>query len=195
MHVSTFAVPEPERVAMIVTGAVFFATELRQGRNRRADAVQADRGSRTVLRLAYLVGFAVAVGIIRSTDSGRIDPAGVAGAVGLVLFWCGIGLRQWSFRTLGRYFTFSVQTSADQPVISTGPYRVLRHPSYAAIVLAVAGIGLFLDDWWALVTVVVATVGGLSYRIRVEEHALVGQLGEAYRSYASTRKRLVPFVW
>src|SRR5579885_616721 len=88
MHVPAFAVPEPERVAMIVSGAVFFAIELRQGRNRRVDAEHADRGSRTVLRFAYLAGFAVAVAIIRSTGSGRIDPAGVAGAVGLVLFWC-----------------------------------------------------------------------------------------------------------
>jgi protein-S-isoprenylcysteine O-methyltransferase Ste14 len=195
VHVPAFAVPEPERVAMILSGAVFFAVELNQGRNRRADALSADRGSRMVLRLAYLAGFAVAVAIIRSTGSGRIDPAGAAGAVGLVLFWCGIGLRLWSFRTLGRYFTFTVQTSADQPVISTGPYRVLRHPSYAAIVLAVVGIGLFLDNWWALVTVVAATVAGLSYRIHVEEQALVRQLGETYRAYASTRKRLVPFVW
>jgi protein-S-isoprenylcysteine O-methyltransferase Ste14 len=48
---------------------------------------------------------------------------------------------------LGHYFTFTVMTSANQPVITTGPYRVLRHPSYAGILLVLAGIGLSYGNW------------------------------------------------
>ena len=46
---------------------------------------------------------------------------------------------------------------------------------------------------WLLLTVAVA--GGLVFRIRVEERALMQNLGADYRSYAATHKRLVPFVW
>ncbi len=47
---------------------------------------------------------------------------------------------------IGRYFTLTVRTSSDQPVIADGPYRV-RHPNYTAILLAVIGLGLFIGNW------------------------------------------------
>jgi protein-S-isoprenylcysteine O-methyltransferase Ste14 len=98
-------------------------------------------------------------------------------------------------RTPGRYLTFTVQTSGDQSVITTGPYRVLRHPAYAAILLAVIGLGMFITNWLSLLILAGPVVLVLVYRINVEEHALLHDLGEDYRSYATTDKRLVPFVW
>ena len=121
-------------------------------------------------------------------------PSGVAW-VALVLLWCGVALRLWSFRTLGRYFTFTVQTSADQPVITDGPYRVVRHPSYAGILLAVMGIGLFIGNWLSFAILTAFVTCGVVFRIRVEERALLQELGEPYRAYAAAHKRLVPFVW
>ncbi len=115
--------------------------------------------------------------------------------IGLVVLWCGFGLRLWSFQTLGRYFTFTVQTSAEQPVISAGPYRLLRHPGYAGILLAVIGVGCTIDNWVSLVVLVVAIASGLIYRITVEERALSRDLDGRYQSYAEHRKRLVPFLW
>ena len=47
----------------------------------------------------------------------------------------GLVLRGWSFKTLGDYFTFTVIVSTDQPVVTAGPYRLLRHPSYSGILL------------------------------------------------------------
>jgi protein-S-isoprenylcysteine O-methyltransferase Ste14 len=76
-----------------------------------------------------------------------------------------------------------------------GPYRVIRHPSYAGMLLAVIGLGLFLENWLSVITLTVATVCGLVFRIRVEERALERDVGDGYRRYAATHKRLVPFVW
>ena len=116
--------------------------------------------------------------------------------IGLGLLWCGIGLRFWSFRTLGRYFTVVVQTSSEQPVISDGPYGVIRHPSYAGLLLAVIGVGLCIGNWWSLICVTVAMTAALVFRIHVEEQALLRDLGEDYRRYAAThKKRLIPFLW
>jgi protein-S-isoprenylcysteine O-methyltransferase Ste14 len=47
----------------------------------------------------------------------------------------------------------------------------------------------------SLVTLAAAVVCGLAYRSRVEERALLQDLGEDYRNYAATHKRLVPFIW
>ena len=56
-------------------------------------------------------------------------------------------LRLWSFHTLGRYFTLTIQTSSDQPVIADGPYRLIRHPSYAGLLLIIMAVGLFIGNW------------------------------------------------
>jgi protein-S-isoprenylcysteine O-methyltransferase Ste14 len=131
----------------------------------------------------------------RAAPSVTIRPAAVAAWAGLVLFWGAIVLRLWSFRTLGRYFTFTVQTSRDQPVITDGPYRLIRHPSYAGVLLVFIAVGLFIGNWLSLVWLTVAATSGLVFRIRVEERALMQSLGDDYRDYAATRKRLVPFIW
>jgi protein-S-isoprenylcysteine O-methyltransferase Ste14 len=88
-----------------------------------------------------------------------------------------------------------VQTSADQPVITDGPYRVIRHPSYGGILLAVPGIGLFIGNWLSLIVLTVPVACGLVLRIRIEERALLRSLGDDYRTYAAAQKRLVPFIW
>ena len=99
----------------------------------------------------------------RATRSATIRPTAIAAWIGLVLFWTGIALRLWSFHTLGRYFTFTVQTSRDQPVIVDGPYRLIRHPSYAGLLLVIMAVGLFIGNWWSLVWL----TGTIASRARV----------------------------
>jgi protein-S-isoprenylcysteine O-methyltransferase Ste14 len=176
----------------VATAALWLVMELRQSANHRPEAVDADGGSRPVIRVFSVVGAVGAITVARRT-SAEIPSAGAW--VGLVLLWCGIGLRLWSFRTLGRYFTFTVQTSADQPVITDGPYRIVRHPGYAGILLAVVGLGLLIGNWWSLLILTIAVTCGLVFRIRVEERALLRDLGDGYRDYAATHKRLVPLIW
>jgi protein-S-isoprenylcysteine O-methyltransferase Ste14 len=60
----------------------------------------------------------------------------------LVIAWCGIGLRLWSIATLGRYFQPIVHIQQGHQVVKAGPYRVLRHPAYTGILLAVLGLSL-----------------------------------------------------
>jgi len=183
-------------VLLVASGAAWFVFEIWHLARDRPEAVKADKGSRIVLGLSAAVGFDSAYFISPLATAAVMRNPGFAAWIGLGLFWCGIGLRVWSFQTLGRYFTFTVQTSADQPVIKTGPYRVVRHPSYAGVLLAAMGLSLLLfANWLALLFVTTALFVGLGYRIKVEERALVLQLGNSYSRYASSRKRLVPFVW
>ena len=114
---------------------------------------------------------------------------------GIVIMVLGLALRGWSVIVLGRNFTVFVQVRDEQPVVDTGPYRLLRHPSYTALLLVCLGIGLAMGNWLALVVVVVLPTIAILWRIRVEERALLAGIGEPYRRFAATRKRLIPWVW
>ena len=179
---------------LFLTLAVWTVIEVRQALNRRTDATNKDRGSLRAVRLFALAGVLLAALALRVTAA-SIQYSAVMFGISLAVVWAGLGLRWWSFRTLGRYFTFTVMTSANQPVITTGPYRVLRHPSYAGIMLILAGIGLTYGNWLSLAALILVPLVGFTYRINVEEAALSSTLGDAYTTFAGGRKRIIPFVW
>jgi protein-S-isoprenylcysteine O-methyltransferase Ste14 len=153
-----------------------------------------DRGSFMVVRVSTVTG-AVLAAVALNLGVAAYSVGVLGFAVALLILWSGIALRWWSFRTLGRYFTFRVMTSTDQPVITSGPYRMLRHPSYLGILLALLGIGLMYGNWISVASLVVLPFIGFMNRIRVEEAALRATLGDRYTSYALGRKRLIPLVW
>jgi protein-S-isoprenylcysteine O-methyltransferase Ste14 len=164
-----------------------------QGVRRRPGGVKRDRGSYFLVVLSLAAGRAITAFSV-SIPGAMIGGQPVPFVIGLVLVWCGILLRAWAFRTLGRYFTFRVETSADQPVISTSPYRVLRDPGYSALLLILVGVSLLYGTWIGLAAMLIVPTAGLVVRIRVEA-ALETDLGQAHRSYAASRKRLIPYIW
>ena len=124
-----------------------------------------------------------------------IRPGAVAFSAGLVFFLAGVGLRGWSLAALGRYSTYAIVVSPGQPVVATGPYRLLRHPGYTGGLLICAGAGLMSANWAGLAAMTLLPLAVTVWRIRLEETALLTGLGEPYRAYASERKRLVPLIW
>jgi protein-S-isoprenylcysteine O-methyltransferase Ste14 len=187
--------PDVGRVVLVISGGAFAAGELVQ-------AFRARGGAKLVNVRAELVFRAVFIGAILLWPIGRaaVPAAGIgAGAglftLGIVIGWLGLLLRWWSFASLGKYFTVTVRTSEDQPVVDRGPYRVLRHPSYTGLLLTFAGGGLIVDNWVSAAGAVAVLLVALIHRLRIEEHALGDALGDRYRRFAATRARLVPYVW
>jgi protein-S-isoprenylcysteine O-methyltransferase Ste14 len=176
------------------TVAAWVVLETRQGLKRRPDAQMSDHGSHLIARAGVMGGWLVAVAATH-VPGAAIGTEPLCFLIGLAAAWAGIALRLWSFRTLGRYFTFRVQTRVDQPVISSGPYRFVRHPGYTGLELALLGFALLLGTWIGVVAMAVLPMMGLWNRIRVEERALTAALGEPYRAFAATRKKMIPFVW
>jgi protein-S-isoprenylcysteine O-methyltransferase Ste14 len=87
-----------------------------------------------------------------------------------------------------------IQTDRDHRVVSTGPYRWMRHPGYAGSLLAYLATPLFLDSRWAFLPAVLITVV-LVIRTNLEDQTLQDELG-GYREYAGrVRYRLLPGVW
>jgi protein-S-isoprenylcysteine O-methyltransferase Ste14 len=107
-----------------------------------------------------------------------------------------------SFLMIGRVFlentflTASVQIQADRGhhVISTGPYAVVRHPLYAALLIYLLATPLLLGSWYGLAASVVLC-GGLAFRTAMEDRELHCGL-QGYPEYAGrVRYRLIPPVW
>jgi protein-S-isoprenylcysteine O-methyltransferase Ste14 len=95
-----------------------------------------------------------------------------------------------------RFFSGVVRIQRDrgQCVVSSGPYRWIRHPGYAGAVLAYLAVPFLLDSWWAYVPSLLLVVA-LVVRTRLEDSTLMDEL-PGYRVYAErVRCRLVPRVW
>ena len=116
-------------------------------------------------------------------------------ASGLALLAGGSLLRRHCWRMLGASFTGDVQARADQRIVGEGAYRLLRHPSYTAGILMNAGIAVALGSWASAVLLTVVSFAVYGYRIKVEERALSSIVGEPYREFMRTRKRLIPYVY
>jgi protein-S-isoprenylcysteine O-methyltransferase Ste14 len=113
---------------------------------------------------------------------------------GVLIILLGSLLRRYCFRTLGDYFTGDVKALASQPVISSGPYRLVRHPSYTAGMMMGIGTGLALGSWVSFALLTLGTIATYGYRVGVEERALTDTIGEPYRAFMKTRKRFIPYI-
>jgi protein-S-isoprenylcysteine O-methyltransferase Ste14 len=116
-------------------------------------------------------------------------------AVGEVMMLAGITLRVWAMVVLGRFFTFVVGISADQPVVRDGPYRVVRHPGYAGALLVLLGFGIAQANWLSVLLMLIVPPLAMAVRIRAEEATLIAALGEEYVAYMRTTAGLIPGVW
>ena len=114
---------------------------------------------------------------------------------GLATIVAGSLLRRHCFRMLGASFTGDVRAHADQQVVSRGAYRILRHPSYTAGIMLNAGVGMALGSWASAILMTAASTAVYLYRMSVEERTLSAVIGEPYREFMRTRKRLIPFVY
>jgi protein-S-isoprenylcysteine O-methyltransferase Ste14 len=92
------------------------------------------------------------------------------------------------------YAAATVRVEAGQKLVSTGLYRLVRHPMYTGNVIAMVGIPLALGSYWGLVVVLPGLIV-LASRIRDEEKLLQEEL-DGYREYRQkVRYRLVPCMW
>jgi len=104
---------------------------------------------------------------------------------GVLLFFGGIVLYLWGMRTLGQEFDgasgFGVRLHAGHRMITHGPYAVVRHPMYVAVMCAFFG-ALLLYRTWAMALYGVMMLG-LLVRGRREERVLAEEYGDAWRTY------------
>jgi protein-S-isoprenylcysteine O-methyltransferase Ste14 len=158
-----------------------------KGRTRR------DRGTRVLIAITLGAAIIAALGARSAVPELRMPaPLRVAG---VVVMWLGLVLRVWAIAALGSGFRTTVEVEPGQPVVSSGPYGSIRHPSYAGLLLIVAGFGAALGNWLSLAACIVLPLPAIVWRIHVEEAELDRVLGQAYRAYQSDRARMIPRLW
>ena len=160
-----------------------------------AGSPSADRGSVRMLWIVTALAITAGHEIAFRRIGPFLTPVLFWQCAGVAVFVVGLTLRFWAIHHLGRFFTVDVAIAQDQRVVDDGPYRFVRHPSYSALLLEYAGIGLTLRSVVGLLVMLLPIFVALLYRVRIEEGALAGGLGEPYLDYMRRTKRLLPGVF
>ena len=171
---------------------------MRRGEPARSlQAPPAERGSTRLLGAAFGLGLLAlaAAPALNAYGVATMDLGGAAGWVGVAVMLGGLAVRLWSQAVLGRYYTSTLRHAADQPVLASGPYRLLRHPGYAGMLLAWLGAGLATTNWAVALVLCLLMVVAYSYRIAAEEAMLLGAFGDRYKDHMARTWRLLPYVY
>src|SRR5437016_8940009 len=174
-----------------IVSELFGAVLVPRLRRRGATRVKRDRGS------GALIIFTVFVSIILALSLGYAGVGPLPDWVfypGIFLMLLGVFLRQWAIAVLGRFFSLTVRVAEDHRVIDKGPYRLVRHPSYSGVLITFIGLSLAVQSLGALLVLLSVFVVSYGYRMRVEEKALLAELGEDYSNYMKRTKRLIPYI-
>ena len=113
--------------------------------------------------------------------------------VGLVLFADGLAFAIWARVHIGRNWGSPMSQKSDPELVTSGPYRLVRHPIYSGILVATIGTAVALNWAW-LVAVALAGIYFV-YSATVEEGHLTEHFPDTYPAYKRSTKMLVPFIF
>jgi protein-S-isoprenylcysteine O-methyltransferase Ste14 len=116
----------------------------------------------------------------------------ILAAIGAVLFVGGIALAVWARLHLGRNWGMPMTQRAEPELVTSGPYRFVRHPIYSGLLIAMLGTTL-VNNLLGLIIVAVL-VAYFYYCGTVEERNLVSTFPAAYPGYRGRTKMLIPFL-
>ena len=179
------------------TAIVFWLiTEAWVGLRERGKVLKGkDMNSRNMVVIASVIATYIGVTLSHKTFFPILGNSTENFILGAIIIVVGISLRIWSVRTLGQFFRSTVMVQEKHLVISHGPYKYVRHPSYSGVLIAILGVGIGTGNWLSLLVMFLLIFIGLLYRIKIEEKVLSTELGETYRNYMRHTKKLIPFVY
>ncbi len=114
--------------------------------------------------------------------------------MGAAILAVGVAGLTWVHWVLGKNFSSELRIRSDQTLVTSSPYRYVRHPMYSASFLLFLGMGLLAANWF------IGAAGLLAYflivlsRVSQEEKMMANIFGDQYRRYASTTGRFLPRV-
>jgi len=111
--------------------------------------------------------------------------------LGVVLMVVSIPLMGWVHRTLGKHYSYALETKEEQMLVTTGPYGRVRHPLYSAHNLFNLGMVL-LTAYIPLVVFAVIGVPITYLRMKDEERMMMEQFGSKYEEYMKKTGRIFP---
>ncbi len=183
----------PAVLALALTGGLAFFDLGRRRRVEHAATITRDPYG-AAMQLAFLALLCAGAWENRSPEATWRSP-GLLGVAGSGLLLAGVGLRHSAARALGRHFTVALALLDDHELVASGPYRWIRHPNYAALLLIALGTAMMVGSTLALGVAIALWLPLALLRIRAEERVLEARLGPRWTEYASTRWSLLPGVY
>lgn len=185
----------PARTGVIVVSLILAVVALFANSGGMNPGKREDRGNRWVFApiLVLSVGLALLPPYLDGRNLWTTDEV-VTPYVGLALLAVGGALRLAPVFVLGRRFTGLVAIQEGHRLETGGLYGLIRHPSYAGLLLFMAGYVLVFRCWLGLL-LVAAMLGVLIGRMNAEERLLESEFGQEYTAYRRHTWRLVPWVY
>ena len=163
----------------------------RAARARLGPVVGGGSGPGLAVRLAVLAVLLGCGALLEARTGGRLAFHPVAAIAGLALAATGVALHLRARRALGPFWSGPITVRAGHAVVTGGPYALVRHPLYLAILLLAAGSALAHPSL-AVACGAAGLAAGIAYKIPVEERALRATCGDAYARYAAEVPALFP---
>lgn len=183
------------KILLIMAGSVcMWLTQPPVSVKETGDQKNSDRFSVVLILLMSLVSVVVPIVDWAYFKDGNAEYS-VYTAIGLAMIITGITFRAWAVRTLGKYFTATVQISSDHKLIRSGPYQIVRHPSYTGAFLAIVAGGVVLESITGFIISCIAMIIAYYVRIGIEEKELVSRFGNDYLVYRRETKMIIPYVF
>lgn len=114
--------------------------------------------------------------------------------IGVVMGLVSVPLLYWLFKSIGKNISQTVGTRKEHQLVTTGPYRWIRHPLYSVGTMMVLSIALMASNWFILAAMIGAWIM-LMVRLPKEEENLIRKFGEEYTAYMERTGRLLPRLW
>jgi protein-S-isoprenylcysteine O-methyltransferase len=179
-------------VLAAITGVTFYDLAKRGV----AESARA-RSDRTAVAMSLgFFGVLLAGAFDLGASDGSVGFAGwICRAVGLAVIAAGFSLRVAAARALGSNFGVGISTAEDQLLVENGPYRLIRHPTYTALLLVGIGTAIALRSPLAFAVTLMLWLPTALVRMGKEEQMLLERFGAAYGHYCRRTWRLLPRVY
>lgn len=182
------------KILFIIAGSIcMWLTQPPVSVKETSDQKSSDRFSVVLILLMSLVSVVVPIvdWAYFSSDWNSVSMLTIVGACMII---AGISFRAWAVHSLGKYFTATVQIKADHRLIKTGPYRIVRHPSYTGAFMAIIAGGVILGSLTGFIISCMAMIIAYYVRIGIEEKELIARFGDDYLAYKRDTKMMIPYV-
>ena len=111
---------------------------------------------------------------------------------GLAIFVLGLALAVWARVYLGRNWGMPMSHKADPELVTTGPYRKIRHPIYSGIILGMAGTAIAVSLYWLIAVAILGAY--FLFSAVIEERTMAKLFPAAYPPYKHATKMLIPYI-
>jgi protein-S-isoprenylcysteine O-methyltransferase Ste14 len=184
--------------AFIFVAAFAISAYLRGQARRTGEVIARTREGRRAALLRFLFATPLYLGMLAYV----INPDWMAwSSIALLdwMRWSGVAvglatlpLLYWVLRTLGRNVSETVLTKREHELVTSGPYRWVRHPLYALATVAFVSLGIVAANWFLILMPLIGVAAVRVLVIPREENELIKRFGDAYREYQRRVGRLVP---